>query len=106
MHEHCMMIVQDHWDTIVRAYLDFEEKKPIILLDIQKHKIYAYPYQDFVEKYRDDWSVFGKLDQLPRWSIYRGHARDWSPFKVLLGVWKRLIDKMTEEELIDLNHRH
>jgi len=62
MHEHCMMIVQDHWDTIVRAYLDFEEKKPIILLDMQKHKIYAYPYQDFVEKYRDDWSVFGKLD--------------------------------------------
>ena len=49
MHEHYMMIVQDHWDTIVRAYLDFEEKKPIILLDIQKHKIYAYPYQDFKE---------------------------------------------------------
>ena len=49
MHEHCMMIVQDHWDTIVRAYLDFEEKKPIILLDMQKHKIYAYPYQDFKE---------------------------------------------------------
>ncbi|MEK6552807.1 MAG: hypothetical protein AABZ54_05095 [Bacteroidota bacterium] len=47
MYEHYMMMVQDQWNTIVRAYLDFEEKKPVILFDIQERKIYAYPYQDF-----------------------------------------------------------
>jgi len=49
MDEHYMLMVQTHWDTIVRTYLDFEEKKPVILFDIQKQKIYAYPYQNFKE---------------------------------------------------------
>src|SRR3989337_134683 len=49
MHEHYMMMVQNRWNTIVRAYLDFEEKKPVILFDIQEGKIYAYPYQGFKE---------------------------------------------------------
>lgn len=40
-------MVQEQWATILRAYADFEEKKPVILFDIQAEKIYAYPYHDF-----------------------------------------------------------
>ena len=40
-------MVQEQWATILRAYMDFEEKKPVILFDIQEAKIYAYPYHDF-----------------------------------------------------------
>jgi hypothetical protein len=29
------------------VYKSFEDKKPVILLDIQEQKIYAYPYKDF-----------------------------------------------------------
>ena len=40
-------MVQEQWATLIRAYTDFEEKKPVILFDIQAAKIYAYPYHDF-----------------------------------------------------------
>ena len=40
-------MVQEQWATILRAYTDFQEKKPVILFDIQAAKIYAYPYHDF-----------------------------------------------------------
>ena len=39
--------VQEYWDTILRAYTDFEQKKPVILVDVDEAKIYAYPYHDF-----------------------------------------------------------
>jgi hypothetical protein len=45
--------VEEHHDVILRAYADFEEKKPIILLDIQEQRIYACPYKDF----KDDLSA-------------------------------------------------
>jgi hypothetical protein len=41
--------VQEHLDMILTAYRDFEDKKPIILLDIQEQRIYAYPYKEFKE---------------------------------------------------------
>jgi len=32
---------------IIGLYKRFEDKKPVMLLDIQEQKIYAYPYNDF-----------------------------------------------------------
>jgi hypothetical protein len=47
-HDNYVALVQESWDTVVRAYVDFQEKKPVILLDIQAAKVYAYPYRDFL----------------------------------------------------------
>jgi hypothetical protein len=40
-------IVEDHYDQILATYGQFAENKPIILLDIQDDRIYAYPYEGF-----------------------------------------------------------
>jgi hypothetical protein len=37
----------EQWDNILGLYKRFEDKKPVMLLDIQEQKIYAYPYNDF-----------------------------------------------------------
>ena len=37
----------EQWDNILGLYKRFEAKKPVMLLDIQEQKIYAYPYNDF-----------------------------------------------------------
>ena len=39
--------VGEQWDNIFMIYKRFEDKKPVMLLDIQEQKIYAYPYNDF-----------------------------------------------------------
>jgi len=39
--------VEEHWPNIVELYKKFEDKKPVMLFDIQEQKIYAYPYNDF-----------------------------------------------------------
>jgi hypothetical protein len=39
--------IQKQWSNIRRLYMIYDSKKPIILYDIQEHKIYAYPYQEF-----------------------------------------------------------
>jgi hypothetical protein len=41
--------VEEYHDMILTAYGEFEEKKPIILLDIQEERIYACPYKEFKE---------------------------------------------------------
>jgi hypothetical protein len=41
--------VQEHHDMILTAYRAFKDKKPIILLDIQEQRIYAYPYKEYKE---------------------------------------------------------
>jgi hypothetical protein len=40
-------IVEAHYDMILGAYGQFAESKPIILLDIQEGRVYAYPYEGF-----------------------------------------------------------
>jgi hypothetical protein len=40
-------VVYRHWDDIFRLYAEFEEKRPVMLFDIQEKRIYAYPYEDF-----------------------------------------------------------
>lgn len=40
-------MVQEQWSNILALYEQFEDKKPIMLFDIQEHRIYCYPYEDF-----------------------------------------------------------
>lgn len=40
-------VVEEHYDMILTAYGQFAEKKPIILLDIQEQRMYAFPYEGF-----------------------------------------------------------
>ncbi|KAF5431090.1 hypothetical protein C5S39_06445 [Candidatus Methanophagaceae archaeon] len=39
--------MEEHGDIILGLYKRFEAKKPVMLLDLQEQKIYAYPYNDF-----------------------------------------------------------
>lgn len=39
--------VREHWGNILMLYKRFEDKKPVMLLDLPEQKIYAYPYNDF-----------------------------------------------------------
>ncbi len=47
LNETYIAVIDEYWDTVARAYLDFEEKKPVILIDVQAAKVYAYPYDGF-----------------------------------------------------------
>ncbi len=47
MNEEFFETVSEHWSHILKLYKKFEEKKPIILIDVQEQKIYAYSYLDF-----------------------------------------------------------
>ena len=47
MYEQYWDAVGEQWNNILGLYKRFEDKKPVILLDIQEQKIYAYPYNDF-----------------------------------------------------------
>src|SRR3974377_974414 len=39
--------VKEQWPNIRALYMMYENKKPIILYDIQEQKVYAYPYKEF-----------------------------------------------------------
>lgn len=47
MGEEFYEIVSEHWSQILTTYKKFDDKKPIMLIDIQYQKLYAYPYLDF-----------------------------------------------------------
>ena len=47
MYEQYWDAVGEQWDNILGLYKRFGDKKPVMLLDIQEQKIYAYPYNDF-----------------------------------------------------------
>lgn len=47
MYDHYWDDVEEHGDIILGLYKRYEAKKPVMLLDIQEQKIYAYPYNDF-----------------------------------------------------------
>ena len=40
-------LLVEHWDKIVKLYRMFQDKRPIIVYDVQEHIAYAYPYQDY-----------------------------------------------------------
>jgi hypothetical protein len=46
-HDRLLEAACEHWSTILKAYNEFKDKKPIILYDIQEKRIYAYPYAEF-----------------------------------------------------------
>jgi len=39
--------IEEQWPNILKLYKKFEDKKLVMLFDIQEQKIYAYPYNDF-----------------------------------------------------------
>jgi len=39
--------IQEQWPNIRALYMTYESERPIILYDVQDHKIYAYPYKEF-----------------------------------------------------------
>jgi hypothetical protein len=40
----------ENWPNIVTAYRQFEDRKPVVLYDIQEKRIYVYPYVDFLSE--------------------------------------------------------
>jgi hypothetical protein len=42
--------VEEHRAMILTAYGEFEQVKPIMLLDIQEQRIYAFPQREFKEE--------------------------------------------------------
>ncbi len=41
---------EENWPYILMAYKQFEDKKPVVLYDIQEERIYVYPYADFLSE--------------------------------------------------------
>ena len=40
-------VINEHWDAILMWYKRFEDKKPVMLFDIQDGLIYSYPYKEY-----------------------------------------------------------
>lgn len=40
-------VVQSLMPNILSIYTQYQEKKPVILFDMQEHRIYVYPYLEF-----------------------------------------------------------
>ena len=47
MDDYLFDALSEYWEHVVVAYKHFEDKRPIMLYDIQEKQIYAYPYEDF-----------------------------------------------------------
>jgi len=41
-------IIEENMDNILNLYYQFEDKKPIMLYNIQEKRIYAYPPYEFI----------------------------------------------------------
>ena len=39
--------VAEHWEKIIDGYMQFEDKRPVVLYDVQEERVYLYPYEDF-----------------------------------------------------------
>jgi hypothetical protein len=47
LNEQYLDVIDEQWSNILKLYKKFEDKKPIMLFDMQEKRIYAYPYEDF-----------------------------------------------------------
>ena len=47
MNELYLDVIDEQWSNILKIYKKFEDKKPIMLFDMQEKSIYAYPFEDF-----------------------------------------------------------
>jgi hypothetical protein len=41
-------LVRQQWPSITDTYNQFAEQQPIMLVDVQKAEIHAYPFEEFV----------------------------------------------------------
>ena len=41
-------LVAENWEHIVRLYTIFEDKRPVMLFDVQEKRIYAHSYAGFM----------------------------------------------------------
>lgn len=64
--------VAEHWEKIVAGYRQFEDKRPIVLYDIQEERVYLYPYENFKndmspisqESLAEQYELAGKSGQM------------------------------------------
>lgn len=47
MDDYLLDAAYEQWPNIQMMYRRFEDKKPVMLFDIQEQRIYAYPYAAF-----------------------------------------------------------
>lgn len=45
--DYLLDVAQKNLPNILEVYKKFEDKKPVMLFDIQEQRIYVYPYVDF-----------------------------------------------------------
>ena len=45
--DYLLEVVTENYEHIARMYQIFEDKRPIMLYDIQEQRVYAYPYKEF-----------------------------------------------------------
>ena len=48
MKDRYLRLAEKHWDDITMLYGVFEDKRPVMLFDVQDKRIYAYPYAGFM----------------------------------------------------------
>jgi hypothetical protein len=48
--DYLLEAVEDNWRHVLAVYRQFEEKKPIVLYDIQEKRIHDYPNPDFLSE--------------------------------------------------------
>jgi hypothetical protein len=46
--DYLLNAAQENWPHILAAYRQFEDKRPVVLYDLQEQRIYVYPYADFL----------------------------------------------------------
>jgi len=46
-HDRYLDIAYEQLDNIFMIYRRFEDKRPVMLYDVQEQRIYAYPYEDY-----------------------------------------------------------
>src|SRR5579884_3172814 len=63
--DYLLKAAEDNGSHILMAYRQFEDKKPVVLYDIQEQRIYVYPYADFLRDLSDKSQVTLK-DQYER----------------------------------------
>ncbi len=83
--------VRTHSDKIRKVYDKAEDKRPLLLLDYQRRKLHAHPYEDYKSKLRKDSQA--KLDVEYQKAVSRN--------KVLVLVW----DSATRRLITTTFHR-
>lgn len=40
-------VLEEHGESIVELYRQFEDKKPVMVFDLHENMVYAFPYEEF-----------------------------------------------------------